>query len=116
MGEGEMMMDGTTGYVHVLGYCHKKDRYCPNCDINGFCQITACNDGVLFIQPSITTVGKSVMTNGDKIRQMTDKELAALFIQWETYGADYCVAECEYCNIEKQCPDCIHAWLQKEAE
>jgi len=57
---------------------------------------------------------QEVITNGDKIRQMTDAELAASFIKWETYGADYC--DPEYCDIEKQCHDCIPAWLQKEAD
>lgn len=55
------------------------------------------------------------MTNADKIRSMTDEELADILSEHE---CDKCIYrnlhyyECE----EKQCKDGILEWLEKEAE
>lgn len=53
------------------------------------------------------------MTNADKVKRMTDDELASLI----AYRCDACVyqyAECEvrYCS----CFDGVHEWLRQEAD
>lgn len=49
------------------------------------------------------------MTNGDKIRKMSDDELAEIIM---------CPHEIErgMCNDEMSCPECCNEWLAEEAE
>lgn len=55
------------------------------------------------------------MTNADKIRQMTDKELAEMYNEL--------IQDCEYCPLYKSCideqyiscPDMYLKWLRQEA-
>ena len=49
------------------------------------------------------------MTNGDKLRQMTDEELARLIADEEPYCGFLC--ERVGCN----CYTCIYEWLIKES-
>ena len=58
------------------------------------------------------------MTNGDRIRQMTDEELTELI--YESDACDLCVFESPYpCDVDshfKKCKDGISRWLKQEAE
>ena len=49
-------------------------------------------------------------TNADRIRTMTDEELAKTLSGEEIYP--WCAKPCEYDN----CTDCVLAWLKQEAE
>ena len=62
-------------------------------------------------------LGYIPMTNGDKIRSMTDEELA----KW----LDYEFGRCEWCDVEKieaedcsdiDCTICIQGWLKQPHE
>lgn len=58
------------------------------------------------------------MTNGDKIRQMTDEELAEILM----CPYDDCGKMLENCekfkdvNRARRCQECSKAWLKREAE
>ncbi len=56
------------------------------------------------------------MTNADKIRQMTDEEIAELIVNAEQSKADYCCVEmCRGCNgYYKGCIECCLYWLKQE--
>ena len=58
------------------------------------------------------------MTNADKIRHMTDKELAELIVNAEQTKVDYCCVEmCKRCNgYYKGCVECCLYWLNKNSE
>ena len=50
-------------------------------------------------------------TNADRIRSMTDEELAmAIMCPAEFTGSD------KVCDFSHDCKDCTLAWLQKESE
>lgn len=57
-----------------------------------------------------------MMTNGDKIRQMTDKDLAGMF--------DKIIQDCEYCplyedciqNTDVTCKAMYLKWLKEEVQ
>ena len=54
------------------------------------------------------------MTNAEKIRAMTDEEMAE-FIIWkaQTFGnSDYCIIECD----NGDCKECALDWLQQPAK
>ena len=56
------------------------------------------------------------MTNADKIRQMTDEEIADLFV--ETHDTKHYLACPVKFNIgcaESDCLDCFRKWLKQEA-
>ena len=53
------------------------------------------------------------MTNGDRIRQMTDEELIKMLEHRHSY--------CELCSYQRlfsqpDCEDCFAEWLQQDAE
>lgn len=51
------------------------------------------------------------MTNADRIRSMTDEELAmAIMCPAEFTGSD------KVCDFSHDCKDCTLGWLQKESE
>ena len=56
------------------------------------------------------------MTNGDKIRQMTDEKLAEFLLCPYEDSAEM-LKNCEIfkgLNIEKRCQECTAAWLRAE--
>ena len=53
------------------------------------------------------------MTNGDKIRSMTDEELVNLFV--DRYGLFACPSDGQ-CLNESDCDKCFKRWLRKKAE
>lgn len=58
-------------------------------------------------------------TNADKIRSMTDEELAD-FIQRVQIGdfsnLDYGKTFCDMCDRQYECDDCLKYWLKQPAE
>ena len=75
-------------------------KNCANMD-NEYC--FACNDGNQF----------KPMTNADRIRSMTDEELAEfLFHAWN--NASWCSAK--DCPDEDSCLPCWLDWLKQECE
>lgn len=60
-----------------------------------------------------------IKTNADKIRSMTDEELAD-FIQRVQFGdfsnLDYGKTFCDMCDGQYECDDCLKSWLKQPAE
>lgn len=59
-----------------------------------------------------------IITHGDKIRSMSDEELAELLDSVDNGGiraldVDY---PCDECTQKTECEDCFKEWLQSEAE
>lgn len=96
----------------------------PNCgrcgmlNRNGFCALTAC------IYPCQTGMGGFVpkpRTNSDRIRAMSDEELAEYLFD-RGNGSEYCYGICAYqeecheCHAQEFCIQQIVAWLQQEAK
>ena len=53
------------------------------------------------------------MTFGDKIRAMTDEELA----EWIAHPKiSYCYCQHDICDGEKTCAECALEWLKQEAK
>ena len=86
---------------------HPCDKPCGNKTASGYCATTSC------INPQYSNIGtahygqgvqKRIITNADRIRSMTDEELAELF---------WIRADCELCpNKEPYCSDdCKKHWL-----
>lgn len=56
------------------------------------------------------------MTNGDRIRAMTDEELAEFLDRWEMGDIDYSKTFCDLCKGQLDCHnDCLMGWLKQEA-
>lgn len=55
------------------------------------------------------------MTNGDKIRAMTDEELAA-WLEPTDCGDCPCCEKCKSISEYKRCKDKIAVWLKEEAD
>lgn len=57
------------------------------------------------------------MTNADKIRNMTDEELAEFLDVMVVDGLD-CVLglPCDYCMEKCECESCIKEWLERECD
>ena len=62
---------------------------------------------------------QKVISNADKIRSMTDEELAD-FIQRVQFGdfsnLDYGKTFCDMCDGQYECDDCLKYWLKQPAE
>ena len=59
------------------------------------------------------------MTNGERIRNMSDQNLAELIDKSGLYEENYCKSdeECDKATHEerrKRCPECIRKWLSEE--
>lgn len=63
----------------------------------------------------MVSTGCNFMTNGDKIRRMSDEELANILFNpcVDVMGKN--LQECD-CKTEEQCEACILKWLGKVAE
>ncbi len=89
-----------------MNICDKCKNYYPN---NHYCQYWDCD---VTIQHK-TCCGFANMTNADRIRTMSDNELAWELMLWR------CEAVARHHGIESQYPDTqrtILAWLQQPAE
>lgn len=58
------------------------------------------------------------MTNADRIRAMSDEELAVFLNAVEEYGisSQYIDVPCDCCCEKTACDECWKEWLQSEAE
>lgn len=59
----------------------------------------------------------SDMTNADRIRNMTDEELAEFLDRWELGDIDYSKTFCDLCKGQYDChDDCLMDWLKEEVK
>ena len=56
------------------------------------------------------------ITNADRIRAMSDKELADFIDRCEMSDIDYSKTFCDLCNGQYECDQCRLDWLQQPAE
>ena len=56
------------------------------------------------------------ITNAQKIRAMSDEELAAFIGRCEMNDIDYAKTFCDLCNGQYECDQCRLDWLQQPAE
>ena len=56
------------------------------------------------------------MTNADRIRAMSDEELADFIDRCEMNDIDYAKTFCDLCNGQYECNQCRIDWLQQPAE
>lgn len=63
-------------------------------------------------------IGGDNMTNADRIRNMSDEELAEFLNGVEEYGisSQYIDVPCDCCCEKTACDECWKEWLQSEAE
>lgn len=70
----------------------------------------------MYAELAISALGKQVVkTNADKIRNMTDEELAELVDDLSDGIFDF-EFPCDVCTEKTNCKDCILEWLQSESE
>ena len=55
-------------------------------------------------------------TNADRIRAMSDEELAEFIYRCEMGEIDYAKTFCDLCNGQYKCGQCRLDWLQQPAE
>ena len=81
---------------------------CPNC--NCYQDVNVNFRSSVFENRSLN------MTNADKIRSMTDEELAD-FIQRVQFGdfsnLDYGKTFCDMCDGQYECDDCLKWWIKQ---
>ena len=58
----------------------------------------------------IRRITKPSLTNADRIRSMTDEELA------DVIAEGFCSGRVDKCNNYKRCTDCTLDWLKEEAK
>ena len=56
------------------------------------------------------------MTNADRIRAMSDEELADFIDRCEMNDIDYAKTFCDLCNGQYECNQCRLDWLKQPAE
>lgn len=60
---------------------------------------------------------KKPFTNADRIRAMTDEELAQFLDSWEMGDVDYSRTFCDLCKWQYDCfNDCLMEWLKQEVQ
>lgn len=59
---------------------------------------------------------KNVRTNADRIRAMSDEELADFIDRCEMSDIDYSKTFCNLCNGQYECSQCRLEWLKQPAE
>ena len=57
-----------------------------------------------------------VLTNADRIRAMTDEDLAKNIIQYRDDWGDYVTPDCEFYDTYKEAVEATIKWLQQPAE
>ena len=57
-----------------------------------------------------------LMTNADRIRNMTDEELAEFLVKVNSAIQNCMIVDCKYEGIDRDCKDCFLEWLQAEAK
>lgn len=56
------------------------------------------------------------MTNADRIRNMSDEELAEFLVKVNSTIQDCMVIDCKCENTDRDCKDCFLEWLQAEVK
>ena len=94
--------------------------------MNGCVYRTADNQCEKFSDPVRNTLSWCVgdtpcearkLSNADRIRMMSDEELAEFLDRWELGDVDYSLTFCDLCKGQYDChDDCLMAWLKKEVE
>lgn len=95
------------------------DKPCGNKTASGYCATTAC------INPQYSNIGtvqygqgvqKRIITNADRIRAMTDEELAEFMA--DNVGCDDCrfFAACRSAPQDRACAEKWLDWLKQEAD
>ena len=69
-------------------------------------------DNELLMQKIVELRSRTVKTNADRIRAMSDEELAAFLDDYEQLCEGRELTEC----IAKNCKECISEWLQQPAK
>ena len=87
------------------------NQVCPYNTLAG-CKVKERN-GICPLSNSVTT---KPMTNGDRIRSMSDEELADFIDRCEMSDIDYSKTFCNLCNGQYECSQCRLEWLQQPAE
>lgn len=98
------------------------DNYCKTCchddgDI-GFCDNCYYNHILeeKGIPPTEYEAKPKPITNADRIRKMSDEELAHFLDRWALGDIDYSKTFCDMCEGQFDCDDCRLWWLKKEAD
>ena len=95
---------------------HPCDKPCGNKTASGYCATTAC------INPQYSNIGtvqysqgvqKRIITNADRIRSMSDEELAELW--WERVDCGECPVHRDCRMTGQDCKKLALGWLQEEA-
>lgn len=55
-------------------------------------------------------------TNADRIRAMTDEELAKFLLEFEYHESNLYCMKLNSCTWDDPCADCLREWLKKEVE
>ena len=90
--------------------CTWRDRKSPITDVCIQCRYVGVNGR---LQPS--NWKPHPMTNGDRIRAMTDDELAKFIPDWSYTNACKC-DEKTYVDCNNECEKCVAEWLKQPAE
>ena len=91
------------------------DKPCGNKTASGYCATTACINpqysNIIGTVQYSQGVQKHIITNADKIRAMSDEELAAFMTD------DFCELLCKLPTVcDGQCNLKLLQWLKKEAK
>ena len=94
------------------------DKPCGNKTASGYCATTAC------INPQYSNIGtaqygqgvqRRIITNADRIRSMTDEELAAFLLDVDVKANSYGYEAADGAPGEDPLPEDWLAWLREEA-
>ena len=82
--------------------------------------MTICNNKKCSLgeceQPETCKAYVPVITNADRIRAMSDEELADFIDKCEMNDIDYAKTFCDLCNGQYECDQCRLDWLKQPAE
>lgn len=107
--------------MRIISVSPCKHFDCSNRNSFGYCKTTVCiNEHYQQEQwgsPSTTNKPESVVkkpqTNADRIRAMSDAELAREFTRLDMFC---CPVSGVNCAKEPKCQDCFKRWLEQEAK
>ena len=98
------------------GICSHYD--CSNRNSFGYCKTTVCINSLYATEWINSTSNNSDLsvykpqTNADRIRAMTDEELASGI--WTDFGPNKWCKNYSGCTDNELCEDCILKWLKEE--
>ena len=97
-----------------MAECKYPNEVCANMTVlNG---VTYCDSVPCSLKDELPK-----QTNADRIRSMTDEELADFLEEVENGDLDYPITFCELCEkdgntLNLDCKGCLKHWLQKNSE